>query len=100
MADTKTFKDRLKGLSRTDKAFIVVLFLRLAFPLIGAARGSELSGAALVRFLFIVVAIVFAFRTGPKLLRKVLWRVRHRLIVTWILVGVVPIVLICAFLAA
>ncbi len=100
MADTKTLKDRLKRLSRTDKVFIVVLFLRLAFPLIGAARGAELSGAALVRFLFIVVAIVFVLRAGPKLLRKVLWRVRHRLIVTWILVGVVPIVLICAFLAA
>jgi sigma-B regulation protein RsbU (phosphoserine phosphatase) len=29
----------------------------------------------------------------------VLWRVRHRLLVTWVLVGVVPLVLICALFA-
>ena len=63
MKHRTTFKNRLKGLSRTDKAFIIVLLLRLAFPLIGAARGAELFGATLVRFLFVVVAIVFVLRT-------------------------------------
>src|SRR6185369_11869416 len=59
----------------------------------------DLPGHVWVRLLFIVATIVFLIVSFPKLMRKVLWRVRHRLLVTWIFVGVVPIVLICLLVA-
>ena len=86
------------GLSKVDKTFLIALLLRVVYASLETAAGSELPVSGLVRFFFIVAALVFLFRSVPRLLRKLLWRVRHRLLVTWFLVGVVPIVLICALL--
>src|SRR5439155_22315456 len=72
------------------------LVVRMSYGLISVGTGFELPASGLVRFVFVFICIVFLIRSGPRLLRKMLWRVRHRLLVTWVLVGVVPIVLICA----
>jgi sigma-B regulation protein RsbU (phosphoserine phosphatase) len=86
------------GLSKVDKTFLIALLLRVVYALLETATGSEFPASGLIRFFFIVAALIFLFRSVPRLLRKLLWRVRHRLLVTWFLVGVVPIVLICALL--
>jgi hypothetical protein len=91
-------RKQFASLSKIDRTFLIALFVRVVYPLIGAAAGSDLPGSGLVRFFFIIASLVFLVGSFPNLLRKLLWRVRHRLLVTWVLVGVVPIVLICALL--
>ena len=86
---------QLSALSKVDKAFLIALALRLAYPLIQSATRLRLPGYGLISLLFLIAAIVFLIRSFPRLLRTLLWRVRHRLVVTWVLVGVVPIVLLC-----
>ena len=85
-------------LSKIDKLFFVILFLRILYALVGTA-GFELPGAGIVGFLFLILCLVFLIRWLPRFIRILLWRVRHRLLVTWIFVGVVPIVLFCALVA-
>src|SRR5262249_38721068 len=99
MPPLEQLKRRLGEMSKIDKAFSIALFVRVAYALIETPTGSQLPGSLLIRLFFIIAVIVFLIGSFPKLLRKLLWRVRHRLLVTWILVGVVPIVLICALLA-
>jgi sigma-B regulation protein RsbU (phosphoserine phosphatase) len=89
-----------KRLSRVDQAFLIALAVRLLFGLIATVRGVDPPGAVLVRLIFIVITIFFLILSGPRLLRKMLWRVRHRLLLTWVLLGVVPIVLIAALVGA
>jgi sigma-B regulation protein RsbU (phosphoserine phosphatase) len=79
---------QLGSLSWIDKACLVILVARLVLPL-----------SAWVQLIFTIAIIVFLIRWSPWLIRKLLWRVRHRLIVTWILAGVVPIILIFALAA-
>lgn len=92
-------KERIRNLTRIDKVFLIALILRITYGAFATAAGYPLPGDGLVRFFFIVAAILFLIRSFPKLVRTLLWRVRHRLLVTWIFVGVVPIVLIVLLLA-
>jgi phosphoserine phosphatase RsbU/P len=58
--------------------------------------GLKSNGWALLVFLALAIAgVMLAFR----LMRKSIWRLRNRLYVTWIFIGVVPIVLILALAA-
>jgi phosphoserine phosphatase RsbU/P len=95
MSRLEKTKHQIASLSRSEKAFLIALLLRLAYALIGGIAGTTLPGDLLIRLFFIVATIVFLIWSFPKLVRSLLWRVRHRLLVTWIFVGVVPIVLIC-----
>src|SRR5262245_21069055 len=90
-----SIKQKIGPLSWIDKLFLIALSVRLAYGFIGMVTPTDPPGAALVRGLFILVALIFLVGSFPKWARKMLWRVRHRLLVTWVLVGVVPIVLIC-----
>lgn len=56
--------------------------------------GYTLIGGDLVTFFFIVFLLLFAITSVRPFTRKVLWRVRNRLFVTYFLVGAVPIVLL------
>jgi sigma-B regulation protein RsbU (phosphoserine phosphatase) len=91
--------ERFRSLSRIDQAFLIALVLRVAYWLVEAGAGARLPGDGVVRFLFIAAGILFLAASFPRLMRKLLWRVRHRLLVTWVFVGVVPIVLICILVA-
>jgi sigma-B regulation protein RsbU (phosphoserine phosphatase) len=57
---------------------------------------SAETAADLVFVLLAVAGILLAFR----LMRKSIWRLRNRLYVTWVFIGVVPIVLILALAAS
>src|SRR5438874_3601284 len=98
MPHIQKFRQQFGALSRIDKAFLLVLLARVAYPVIRVATGFQLPGSVLVRFLFVIASIVFLIGSFPRLMRSLLWRVRHRLLMTWILVGVVPIVLICVLI--
>ena len=58
----------------------------------GSASGSKLSGwATFVTVVFAFCALLLTFRWAR---RHLMWRLRHRLIVTYIFIGVIPIVLL------
>src|SRR5215469_7101833 len=87
MSPGEKLKQQLASLSRIDKVFLIALVLRIIYP-------AEVSGAGLVRLFFVVALIIFLIGSLPKHMKPLLWRVRHRLIATWIFIGLVPIVLI------
>jgi phosphoserine phosphatase RsbU/P len=58
--------------------------------------GLKLTGFATLIFLPLAIAGIML---GSRLIRKSIWRLRNRLYITWIFIGVVPIVLILALAA-
>src|SRR5579863_5430901 len=67
-------------------ASLLVLYAVLAW-------GLKMNGLALLVFLALAITgVILAFR----LMRKSIWSLRNRLYVTWVFIGVVPIVLILA----
>ena len=68
-----------------------VLFIVLRW-VTSSAAGSKLSGwATFVTIVFAFCALWLTFRWAT---RHLMWRLRHRLIVTYIFIGVIPIVLL------
>ena len=61
--------------------------------------GHSLLGGDLFTLFFIIFLVLFVLTLFRPLMRKVLWRVRHRLLVTFFLIGVLPIMLISAIVA-
>src|SRR5689334_387364 len=99
MSRMQTLSRQFADLSWVNKTFLIALVLRGAYPLISTTTGLEIPGRGIVRLLFVIATLLFLIRSFPKLVRQFLWRVRHRLVVTWMFVGVVPIVLICLLVA-
>jgi sigma-B regulation protein RsbU (phosphoserine phosphatase) len=58
----------------------------------GSPRGSTLSGWAI--FISLVFAFCASWLTFRWIREKLMWRLRHRLIVTYIFIGVTPVVLL------
>src|SRR5450631_1709902 len=76
-------------------ALDVALFtLQKLSGLLKLAFGENLSGWVI--FLSIVVVILFVVLTTRWLRAKLLWRLRNRLIVTWVFIGVIPSMLLVA----
>jgi sigma-B regulation protein RsbU (phosphoserine phosphatase) len=67
----------------------VLFLLKLV---LGHSLGASLQGW--VKFLLFVAALLFAILAFGWLKRKLLWRLRNRLIVTYVFIGVVPAVLL------
>src|SRR5579863_6338399 len=70
------------------RVFAALLVLYGVFGFVFRARVA----AGLLFVLLAITGTILAFR----LMRKSIWRLRNRLYVTWIFIGVVPIVLIFA----
>lgn len=96
MSRIHALRKKFRGLSKVDKTFFITLVVRAGYSLLSTLTNWPLPGFGLVRFVFIIATILFLFFAIPRWIRKLVWRVRYRLLVTWVLVGVVPIVLVCA----
>src|ERR1022692_2366368 len=70
--------------------FILQLILKVFAP----ASSNSLGGW--VKFLVFDAALLFSILAFRWLKRKVLWRLRNRLIVTYVFIGVIPAVLLVA----
>ncbi|MGB8116132.1 MAG: hypothetical protein WCF22_20290, partial [Candidatus Sulfotelmatobacter sp.] len=68
--------------------FILEMFLMLFSPKWGSSLGGW------IKFLLFDAALLFLMVAFRVLKRKVLWRVRNRLIVTYVFIGVIPVVLL------
>jgi phosphoserine phosphatase RsbU/P len=73
---------------------LLLFALQRVFRAFGSTYGNGLG--AWVTFLSIVVLVPFCVLTLNWVKAKMLWRLRNRLIVTWIFVGVIPVVLLVA----
>ena len=91
----QSIRSRFLSLARSTRALVVLLILEGIHTVAGLS-GIDLPTAGPVRLLLVVVAAVWIVLRLLQLARKVLWRVRNRLLVTYFLVGAVPIALVLA----
>ncbi len=68
--------------------------LQELFGLLRTSWGQYLTGW--VEFLVFIAAILFSILAFRWLKRRILWRLRNRLIVTYVFIGVIPVVLLVA----
>jgi phosphoserine phosphatase RsbU/P len=73
---------------------IALYLLELLLGLFAPAASSGLSGW--VKFLLFDAALLFAVVAFRWSKRRILWRLRNRLIVTYVFIGVIPVVLLVA----
>jgi sigma-B regulation protein RsbU (phosphoserine phosphatase) len=87
---TLDLKSRWKRLGKLDQSFIVLAALYLVLLLFAPEGGFTL----FLEFVVIVLGIWELLRLTRIGLRRAIWRLRNRLIVTYVLIAVVPILLI------
>ena len=94
-----TIRDALRS-SWPLRALVVALLIRL----VGSLLGPDLRSLALVGFFEVAVNLVlvatlgyFLFILLVRLQRRLLWRVRRRLILSYVFIGLIPVVLVVAF---
>jgi phosphoserine phosphatase RsbU/P len=73
---------------------IALFVLQMGLNLFAPAASESLEGW--VRFLVFDAAVLFAILAFRRLRQRVLWRLRNRLIVTYVFIGVIPAVLLVA----
>jgi phosphoserine phosphatase RsbU/P len=83
-------KARWRRFGKLDKTFLILLLVYLILLAFAAQSGFRL----FFQFLVIVLGIALLLRLSRVALRKAIWRLRNRLIVTYLLIAVVPILLI------
>jgi sigma-B regulation protein RsbU (phosphoserine phosphatase) len=73
--------------------FAIVLFaLQMLLKMLAPTWGDSIGGW--VKFLIFDAALLFSILAFRLLKRKLLWRLRNRLIVTYVFIGVTPVVLL------
>ena len=82
-------------LDRVALGFVVLY----VFARIVSALGGAVPGSAFLAFLCFVAVVYFLFRLLPWFRNQMLWRLRNRLIVAYILIAVVPVVLLLSMAA-
>jgi len=87
---TLDLKSRWKRLGKLDQSFIVLAALYLLLQLFAPGGGFTL----FLEFVVIVLGAWELFRLTRIGLRRAIWRLRNRLIVTYVLIAVVPLLLI------
>src|SRR5690349_10077105 len=82
----RTLRFRLQAMG------LLLVALQRLFGLLQLSWGQALSGwVSVLSFLVIILLGLLAFRW---LKAKLLWRLRNRLIVTYVFIGVIPVVLV------
>jgi len=87
---TFDLKSRWTRLGKLDKIFTFLLLLYLVLLLLAPGNIVTL----LLQFVIIVLGAWIVLRVALIALRKAIWRLRNRLLVTYVLIAVVPILLI------
>ena len=72
----------------------VLFVLQELFGLLRTSWGQYLTGWS--EFLVFIAAVLFSILAFRWLKRRILWRLRNRLIVTYVFIGVIPVVLLVA----
>jgi phosphoserine phosphatase RsbU/P len=86
------FKSRWKQLGKVERIFAVLLVIYFPMLLLAGASGFT----TVLQFVTIFFGFWILLRLLRAGLRRAIWRLRNRLIVTYVLIAVVPILLIFA----
>jgi sigma-B regulation protein RsbU (phosphoserine phosphatase) len=86
----KGLREFWRRLGRVEQAF---LFLAAIFVLLKIS-GVSPDGQILTALAALIVGIACLVRLGSRMVRKLIWRLRNRLIVAYVFIAVVPIALI------
>ncbi len=85
---------QLRPTTRFGKFSVVVVIAYLVLSVVSKAWTPSALLSAPIKLLFFLVVIRYLFKWLRIVTRHLLWRLRRRLIVTYLLVGVVPVVLL------
>jgi phosphoserine phosphatase RsbU/P len=95
MSDSASPAARKGRFGRLEKVFLALLLLDVALYFFPAASGFKAIVTLAVYILGMIVAVRFVRRN----LKQLLWRLRNRLIVSYLFIAVVPISLLLALVA-
>ena len=87
----------LSRLNWLQRITLILFALVLANWITSSTVGYALIGGDLFTFLFVISLCLLALTLIGPIVRKIVWRVRNRLLVTYFFVGVLPIVLMVVF---
>lgn len=87
---TVDIKTVWKRLGKLDKAFLILLLFYIVLLLAVPANGF----VSFLQFILFVLGAWVVIRLTRVGLRKAIWRLRNRILVTYVLIAVVPILLI------
>ena len=87
----------LSTLSRLQRITLILFVIMVANWVMVSTTGYSLLGGDLFTLFFIVFFVLLGVTLIPPVVRRVVWRVRYRLLVSYFFVGVLPIVLIVIF---
>ncbi len=85
-----------RNLSTFEKALMGLIVVWIGFGIIGTVIGVQLPDY--IDAVAVVAVLILVFTNARRFLGVVLWRLRNRLIATYIFIGIVPIVLIVSML--
>jgi sigma-B regulation protein RsbU (phosphoserine phosphatase) len=88
---------RFSKLSRIQRITLILFAIVVANRVISSLTGYSLIGSDLFVIFFLAFLIVFAVLCLRPLTRRLLWRVRNRLFVTYFLIGLLPVALLIMF---
>jgi len=88
----------LRRRTRLEAAFLCTLLLVLLNQAIFQLFSTTLPFSGLIEFLFVLLAIILGAIYLRRFIRSALWRLRNRLIITYVFIGVVPIALLLTML--
>src|SRR5689334_11331130 len=86
--------EKLKALSRLERITLILFVIVVLNSFLDYFTGYQIYGGDLLFVLFCISLIILFIRSGRSMIRSLLWRLRNRLLVSYVLFGVVPLVLI------
>ncbi len=89
---------KLKGLTRLQRVTLILFVAMIVNSILDSTIGYQLLGGDLLGVLFTFSLFFLILSLIKPLTRRLVWRVRNRLLVTYVLFGVVPIALIFVML--
>ncbi len=95
-----TIKTLLSKLNLKEKLFLLMLLQQLVYRINFRWTGQTWPGSFVLTVLFVVLALFLGGHYLQRLIRPLLWSLRNRLIVTYVFIGVVPLLLILAMVAS
>lgn len=88
-------KARLLRLGKLEKTFIVLFLLYIALAFLIPASGFT----ALLQVVVVLLALWILIRLARTGIRRAIWRLRNRLLMTYLFIAVVPVLLIIVFVS-
>src|SRR5580698_3692145 len=86
--------------SRLGKVWSFILLLWLFLWPVAYLRGTAGGSATAIRFVLLLLLIVLGIPLGIRVLRgKLLWKLRNRLVVNYLLIGLAPFILLLTLFA-